>query len=101
MFDWTKYGQDPNSHTTIQERISFYENNVVKFDLFSPLNRDERILDLCKIKSNSSQKILDVGFAEHGLEYAKKTEWFHAKLRNNKQQTEYCLEINQRTDEEI
>ena len=101
MFNWKDVCDDPNNPHLLHEWIKFYNSRIVKFDIFSNIDRDERILQLCNINSKQSLKILDVGFAEHGIEYVMKPDWFHAKLRRNPIHRVFGLDINLELIEKI
>lgn len=54
------------------------------------------IMDLC-FQNLASAKLLDVGFAEHNIEYAKSENWFHGMLRKYKKYSIYGLDINKKS----
>ena len=81
MFDWTLVSNDPNDSVARREWKRFYDEKIVKFDLSSNLDRDMRIIDFLSKNTPSKGHVLDVGFAEHGIEYVKHKDWFHRKLR--------------------
>lgn len=101
MFNWKQISEDPNNPHMLNEWVKFYDSKIVKFDIFSDIDRDERILELCEINCKQPLKILDVGFAEHGIEYAMKPDWFHAKLRRNPIHHVIGLDINLELIDEI
>lgn len=102
MFDWTKFSEDPNNEQMLRQWVRHYEENIVRFDLFSSVVRDDRVLDLCGLlNTDSSKKLLDVGFAEHGLQYAKENNWFHRKLRLDSRHIVYGLDVNKRAVDDI
>lgn len=100
MFDWIKISDDPNNEDVLKKWLDHYNQNIVKFDIFSTIHRDEFIMDLCGIKKPSI-KLLDIGFAEHSIEYAKSSDWFHGKLRKYKHHHIFGLDINQTAVEAI
>lgn len=100
MFDWTKISSNPIDPAVFDAWKKFYDQEVVRFNIFHEKHRDERILDICQVTNNGNIKLLDIGFAEHGVEFAKKPDWFHRKLRsfNNKI---FGLDINEKAVREI
>jgi 2-polyprenyl-3-methyl-5-hydroxy-6-metoxy-1,4-benzoquinol methylase len=93
MFDWTKISSDPCDLEVSRQWQSFYNENIVRFNIFSKISRDELLMNLCGMQS-SKIKLLDVGFAEHNLQYAKSPEWFHGKLRRLNQHEVFGLDNN-------
>ncbi len=97
MFDWTAYSNDPNGVTAHIKWKAYYEN-IVSFKIFDRRNRDELILD---IVSSAGNKILDIGFAEHTIDYVNQTDWFHKKLRSLDGKQIYGLDINKELVEKV
>ena len=100
MFDWTKISSDPCNFEVSKQWQDYYNNKIVRFNLFSELSRDEHLMQLCGM-NGSKIKLLDVGFAEHNLEYAKSAEWFHGKLRATKKHEIFGLDNNESAVREI
>jgi 2-polyprenyl-3-methyl-5-hydroxy-6-metoxy-1,4-benzoquinol methylase len=100
MFDWTKITDDPNDEEMFRQWQSYYNKNIVRFELFATKPRDEMIMDLC-FQNLASAKILDVGFAEHNIEYAKSENWFHGMLRKHKKHLIWGLDINKKVVDDV
>lgn len=73
MFDWTKYSSDPN-HFSIYPDWKDYYNGISKF-VFRYRN------DFLYSYLGEFNKILDIGFVEHTLDYINNPKWFHGNLR--------------------
>jgi len=101
LFDWTKVNSNPNDSEVFKSWKNYYENKIVQFNIFHEKNRDQRLLDLCKITNYGSVKLLDIGFAEHGIEYAKQPDWFHRKLRAFGNNNIYGLDLNEKAVQDI
>ena len=85
MFDWKKISQDPASDEADSKWLQWYDNVCTSWDLYSPSPRDERIISLIRNSvSRSTIKLLDIGFVEHSIERTSSPEWFHRKLRDQK-----------------
>jgi 2-polyprenyl-3-methyl-5-hydroxy-6-metoxy-1,4-benzoquinol methylase len=101
VFDWTKFGSNPNDPDMIKAWKEFYEQNIVRFNIFHEKHRDERILDLCRITNNGNIKLLDIGFAEHGVEFSTHPDWFHRKLRSFGNNIIFGLDLNEKAVQDI
>ena len=101
MFDWTKISSNPIDPAVFTAWKRFYDQEIVRFNIFHEKNRDERILDLCQITDKGNTKLLDIGFAEHGVEFAKHPDWFHRKLRSFGNNRIFGLDINEVAVREI
>jgi 2-polyprenyl-3-methyl-5-hydroxy-6-metoxy-1,4-benzoquinol methylase len=101
LFDWTKVSSNPIDPAVLNAWKNFYDQKIVRFNIFHEKHRDERILDLCRITSDKKIKLLDIGFAEHGIEFAKQPDWFHRKLRSFTNHTIFGLDINEKVVREI
>jgi 2-polyprenyl-3-methyl-5-hydroxy-6-metoxy-1,4-benzoquinol methylase len=101
LFDWTKVSNNPIDPAMLDAWQAFYDQKIVRFNIFHEKHRDERILELCRFTTNGNIKLLDIGFAEHGVEFAKQPDWFHRKLRLFGGNTIYGLDINAKVVQEI
>jgi SAM-dependent methyltransferase len=93
MFDWVKISDNPNDLSMVEAWRKFYDENIVRFELFGTKSRDLMIADLL-FQNKKSIKLLDIGFAEHSIEYVNSENWFHGLLRKNKEHAIYGLDIN-------
>ena len=100
MFDWTKINNNPNDLSMRKLWQDFYDNKIVRYELFGVKPRDIMISDLL-CQNQQSAKILDIGFAEHSIEYVQSDQWFHGLLRANQNNVVYGLDINKKLVEEI
>jgi len=55
MFDWTKITDDPNDEEMFRKWQSYYNKNIVRFELFATKPRDEMVMDLCFQNFGNSQ----------------------------------------------
>lgn len=101
MFDWTTISSNPIDAAVVEAWKEFYEHNIVRFNIFHEKHRDERILDLCRVAESSPIKLLDIGFAEHGVEFSKHADWFHRKLRSFGANEIYGLDLNKKAVDDI
>lgn len=101
MFDWTKISSNPTDSAMLEAWKQYYNQHIVRFNLFHAKSRDDRVLDLCQITKNGNIKLLDIGFAEHGVEFAKRPDWFHHKLRAFNNNRIFGLDINESAVREI
>jgi 2-polyprenyl-3-methyl-5-hydroxy-6-metoxy-1,4-benzoquinol methylase len=93
MFDWTKITSDPACPKMGKKWREHYDEKIVRFNLFAIKPRDEMVMDLC-FQNKPETKLLDVGFAEHNLDYAKSKNWFHGMLRRFEQHKIFGLDLN-------
>ncbi|MFY9329116.1 MAG: class I SAM-dependent methyltransferase [Georgfuchsia sp.] len=93
MLDWPKISQDPNDQRSFRIWKDQYDKTITKMELFAKRRKDEKILSLIGAGSASS-KVLDIGFAEHTLEYVDNPNWFHRKLRQFYAGAVYGVDIN-------
>lgn len=101
MFDWTKINSNPIDPVVIDAWKKYYEDHIVRFNIFHEKHRDERILDLCRVTEGANIKLLDIGFAEHGVEFSTHPDWFHRKLRTSGPNQIFGLDLNQKAVDDI
>lgn len=95
MFDWTKNSTDPNYGPNFEKWDKFY-SSISKLVFLPEIHprktHHEFIIDLLDVGG----KILDIGIAEHTLDYVTKESWFHRKLRELEPKNEvWGLDINE------
>lgn len=94
MFDWKKFSNDPCCVKTHNTWNKYYNQNIVKFNIFEAKKREHYLIDLC-INNFDHVKLLDVGFGEHVLENLDSEIWFHRLLRNLPGHNIHGLDINE------
>lgn len=93
MLDWPSVSQDPNNSKSFLMWKERYDKEITKLELFAKTTKDEKILSLIGA-GNPDTRVLDIGFAEHTLDYVNNPNWFHAKLRSFYTGTVYGVDIN-------
>lgn len=102
MFDWTTISSDPNHPEVFEAWKRHYEDRIVRFDLFSPVDRDQRIIQILEnLSTEGSLSVLDIGFAEHGVNSTKSPEWFHRILRQQNKFHVHGLDLNEKAVNDI
>lgn len=101
MFNWNGLSEDPN-HGPSLEGWSDYYARISKLVFLPRLGKGKThhdfVLDLLNVKG----RILDIGIAEHTLEYVTRESWFHRKLRALEPANEvWGLDINQTLIEHV
>jgi len=80
MFNWTALSLDPNHGPSLLAWDDYYAS-ISKLVYLPQLARGKTQHDFIIDLLNVNGRILDIGIAEHTLEYVSKDSWFHRKLR--------------------
>ncbi len=94
MFDWTALSADPNHGPSLVGWSDYY-SSISKLVFLPELGKNKTHHDFVRDLLNVNGRVLDIGIAEHTLEYVTKSSWFHLKLRELEPANEiWGLDIN-------
>lgn len=92
MLNWLDFSSDPNAPQVTMAWKKFYDS--ISELIFLPqlkLGHQDFIVNLV---IQNGERVLDIGIAEHTIEYIGKDNWFHRKLRKAENKEIWGIDIN-------